>query len=154
MQPETAPFDYADAVAEFHRAFRVPYTFGTDTGLAELLKLRATLVTEEFHEVIEALADAETVTSAGLPVSQLEHLAKELADLLVVTFGTADLLGIPMGKAFAAVHASNMSKLGDDGRPVLREDGKVMKGPNYQHADMTEVGDDIVANYLSRHRTR
>ncbi len=66
-------------------------------------------------------------------------LAKELADILYVTYGTAEILGIPLEDVFQEVHRSNMSKLGLSGRPVRRHDGKVLKGPNYQEADVAGV---------------
>ena len=58
-------------------------------------------------------------------------IAKELADLLYVVYGTAVSFGIPIDEVFDEVHRSNMSKL-VDGKPVKREDGKVLKGPNYK----------------------
>jgi predicted HAD superfamily Cof-like phosphohydrolase len=66
-------------------------------------------------------------------------LAKEMADMLYVIYGTFDLLGLPADKVFNEVHRSNMSKLGPDGLPVLRSDGKVLKGPNYSEADIEAV---------------
>ncbi|MFC4507026.1 MULTISPECIES: MazG nucleotide pyrophosphohydrolase domain-containing protein [Streptomyces] len=147
----TALVDFEGAVAQFHLAFDVDNRIVNPDNLRSLLERRTTLITEEFHEVIEALNAAKgSVGNPGFPVQRFEHLAKELADLLYVVFGSAELLGIPLGQAFAEVHASNMSKLGDDGRPVLREDGKVLKGPNYRSADMTLVGVDILTHYLSQ----
>ena len=58
-------------------------------------------------------------------------VAKELADLLYVVYGTAVSLGIPIDDVFCEVHTSNMSKLDDNGKPIYREDGKVLKGPHY-----------------------
>lgn len=80
--------------------------------------LRVLLVKEEYAEVLEA----ETA----------EDLLKELADLAYVTFGFAAEFGWDLDEALRRVHASNMSKLGDDGNPIYREDGKVLKGPNYE----------------------
>jgi predicted HAD superfamily Cof-like phosphohydrolase len=151
MSPSTTPVDFEGAVAEFHQAFDVDNRIVDPEMLRALLERRVTLITEEFHEVIEAMEAAkESAGNSGFPVGRFEDLSKELADLLYVVFGSADLLGIPLGKAFDEVHSSNMSKLGEDGRPVLREDGKVLKGPNYQPADMSEVGVDILTHYLSQ----
>jgi predicted HAD superfamily Cof-like phosphohydrolase len=55
---------------------------------------------------------------------------------------SADLLGIDIVSVFNEVHASNMSKLGDDGRPIYREDGKVLKGPNYRKPDLSKFVED------------
>ncbi|WP_063729006.1 MazG nucleotide pyrophosphohydrolase domain-containing protein [Streptomyces sp. RTd22] len=147
----TAPVDFEGAVAQFHHAFGVSDRITDPKTLRALLERRVTLIREEFEEVLEAVEAAqEKVGAKDFPVEQFEHLAKEMADLLYVVFGSADLLGIPLSKAFARVHDSNMSKLGEDGRPVLREDGKVLKGPNYRPANMGEVGVDILVNYLSQ----
>jgi predicted HAD superfamily Cof-like phosphohydrolase len=86
--------------------------------------LRYDLMAEELAEVDQAMADV-------LHVEDLPDLAKELADLLYVVYGTAVTFGIDIDKVFAEVHSSNMSKLGVDGKPIYREDGKVLKGPNY-----------------------
>ena len=68
-----------------------------------------------------------------------EQIAKELTDLLYVVLGFGVVLGIDLDKTFKVVHDSNMSKLDDDGKPIYREDGKVLKGPNYVKPDMTGV---------------
>jgi predicted HAD superfamily Cof-like phosphohydrolase len=84
---------------------------------------------EETSEALEEL-DAEPND-----VDKIK-LTKELADVLYVVIGTAVAFGLPLEKAFKEVHRSNMSKLGADGKPILREDGKVLKGPNYSEADI------------------
>ncbi|MEU7278716.1 MazG nucleotide pyrophosphohydrolase domain-containing protein [Streptomyces sp. NPDC045431] len=150
--PDPAQLDFQGAVAQFHEAFDVVNDIVTPEKFRELLERRVTLISEEAKEVAEAIDAVHHAIGntdyTGYPVGLVEHLAKELADLLYVIFGTADLLGIPLDKAFAEVHESNMSKLGEDGQPVLREDGKVLKGPNYREADMTEVGIDSLTHYL------
>lgn len=112
-------------VREFHAAF------GVDRGVTDQIReLRARLIAEEAQEAVDALkAD---------PIDR-EAVAKELADLLVVTYGAADVLGIDLGEAFRRVHESNMSKLGPDGTPVRRPDGKILKGPHYREPDMSEA---------------
>ena len=85
-------------------------------------ELQIKLVREEFLELAEALRDPE-----GDPYD----VAKELADLLYVTYGLAHMLGINAQVVVEAVHKSNMSKVDDNGNPVFREDGKVAKTPNY-----------------------
>jgi predicted HAD superfamily Cof-like phosphohydrolase len=78
---------------------------------------------EEFFELHEALQEGD-----------IEHIAKELADLLYVVYGTADEYGIPMDTVFAQVHVSNMSKLVDG---AIRHDGKIFKGPSYKPVDLS-----------------
>lgn len=110
-------------VREFHQAFgqtldqklKQP-TLDFET--ASLVELRYKLIDEEYKEVKEA--------------STLEELLKELTDLLYVTYGFAATFGWDIDAAFNRAHASNMSKLDDDRTPIYREDGKVLKGPNYQ----------------------
>ena len=73
----------------------------------------------------------------------LVNVAKELADLLYVVYGTAAAYGIPIDDVYREVHKSNMSKLGEDGKPIYREDGKVLKGPNYKPADLNKFFKEV-----------
>jgi predicted HAD superfamily Cof-like phosphohydrolase len=66
-------------------------------------------------------------------------IAKELCDLLYVVYGMGITFGIPVDECFAEVHRSNMSKLGPDGKPIYRADGKVLKGPDYFEPDLRKV---------------
>ena len=100
-----------------------------------LTKLRINLISEELKEVC-----GETVWRNMLQKKvDKAALTKELADLLYVTYGFAVTFGLPIDEVFERVHRSNMSKLGDDGKPVYREDRKVLKGPNYQPPDLTDL---------------
>ena len=105
---------------QFHLAF-VP------EGL-DIKPVRMELLREEYEELQEALRSGD-----------LRSIAQELADLVYVTYGTALAYGIDLDAALREVHSSNMSKLGEDGKPVLREDGKVLKGPNYRPPNMEEA---------------
>jgi predicted HAD superfamily Cof-like phosphohydrolase len=58
---------------------------------------------------------------------------------LYVVYGAGHAFGIDLDKCFEEVHNSNLSKLGNDGRPVYRDDGKVVKGPNYMAPDMRKI---------------
>lgn len=107
----------AGMLREFHDVF-VPD--GTD-----VRAVRRVLLAEEFRETDDALASGDRLA-----------IAQELADLVYVAYGTALVYGIDLDAALAEVHRANMSKLGADGLPVLRDDGKVLKGPNYQSPDM------------------
>lgn len=110
-------------VREFHDAFGVAVD---QHATGALRKLRADLVTEECEEARFALI-----------AEDLHAIAKELADVVIVAYGSAISLGIDLDKAVALVHASNMSKL-VDGKPVMRGDGKVLKGPDYRPPDMSD----------------
>ena len=83
-------------------------------------ELRIDLIDEEFNELIDAENDGDLVA-----------VADALADLCYVINGMALQYGINLDDCFAEVHSSNMSKLGVDGKPILRNDGKILKGPNY-----------------------
>lgn len=98
----------------------------------DLLALRLRLIKEEYCEVRKEFKDA------FLGRLDREALAKELADVLYVVYGTGVNFGIDLDLALAEVHRSNLSKL-VDGRPILDEGGKVMKGPNYRPPDMSRA---------------
>lgn len=116
-----------EMVREFHEKFEADIN-------AELTSpkryLREKLIYEEADEVSnELFPNMEDEIDK-------KKLTKELADLLYVTYGTAVTFGLPLEEVFEEVHRSNMSKLGDDGKPIRREDGKVLKGPNYKEPDL------------------
>ncbi len=124
-----------NSVKEFHKAFgATPFVELSDhDARQDFLALRHNLIQEEWEEVAVEMCFA--LEGEG----NLVNLAKELADLLYVVYGTADLLEIPLDEVFNAVHTSNMSKLGPDGKPIYREDGKFLKGPNYHPADISAI---------------
>ena len=64
---------------------------------------------------------------------------KELADLIYVCYQYAENMGWFLDEALDRVHISNMSKLGDDGKPIYRDDGKVLKGPDYKPPDLSDL---------------
>lgn len=103
--------------------------------------LRLNLILEEAKEVSHELGYEVNYTI----VSQMHHevdlvrLSKELSDLLYVTYGTGLAYGLPLDDVFAEVHRSNMSKLGPDGRPIYRDDGKVLKGPDYTPPQLDDI---------------
>lgn len=96
------------------------------------------LIEEEFKEVMEELTALLHAADYEAYIAALGRLLKELADLRYVTDGCAVTFGLPIDEAFAEVHRSNMSKLGPDGLPVKDAGGKVLKGPNYTEADMSQ----------------
>lgn len=139
----------AEDVREFHQAFNIPTYRDTDPNSREdVRRLRANLIVEEAIEVCQELGfqvnvypDARAVfliPIEGFADVDRNALAKELADLKYVTYGTDDTFGIPGDVVFAEVHRSNMSKLAG-GKPVYRDDGKVQKGPDYLPPDIARV---------------
>jgi predicted HAD superfamily Cof-like phosphohydrolase len=86
----------------------------------KIIELRYNLILEELEEFKLALKDRN-----------LKEVADALTDILYVTYGAGHAFGINLDKCFNEVQNSNMSKLGDDGKPIYNEFGKVMKGPNY-----------------------
>lgn len=110
-----------DKVKEFRDRFNAKPNFS----------LGFELIKEEFDEVDEQVQWGTPETTPSL--------VKELVDLLYVTYSALADLGVNVDKAFAEVHRSNMSKLGEDGKPIYREDGKVLKGPNYSPANLKDL---------------
>jgi len=94
---------------------------------SSVAELRYALIEEELHELREALDDKNIV-----------EVADALTDLLYVVYGAGHAFGIDLDKCFAEVQRSNMSKLGEDGKPIYRDDGKVMKGPNFSEPQLKE----------------
>ena len=87
--------------------------------------LRINLISEELEELKDAIKK-----------NDLKETIDALTDILYVTYGAGHAFGIDLDKCFEEVQNSNMSKLGDDGKPIYNESGKVMKGPNYFKPDL------------------
>ena len=115
-------------VKEFHKAFGLRIGKHPSLPEANELTLRQKLIIEEACEVSDELIEGKSIF----------RTAKELADLMYVTLGTVLSLGLQseFERCFDAVHTSNMSKL-EDGKPVYREDGKVLRGRDYKPADLS-----------------
>ena len=106
-------------------------------GIQNSLSARETqrsLIVEEFEEF--KAADTQMVL---MHPQDREACLKELADLVYVCAQYAENMNWDLEQALRRVHKSNMSKLGDDGKPIKREDGKVLKGPNYQPPDLSDL---------------
>ena len=86
----------------------------------KIIKLRYDLIKEELEELKEAIEQKNMI-----------EIADALTDILYVTYGAGHAFGINLDKCFNEVQESNMSKLGEDQKPIYNENGKVMKGPNY-----------------------
>lgn len=123
-----------EQVQEFHETYGLPVLNGQSIADEKTNQLRINLLAEELDELKEALAEGDLVETLDA-----------LIDLQYVLDGAFLSFGLQGVKeaAFEEVHRSNMSKLGEDGKPIRREsDGKVMKGPNYFKPDMTQfIGD-------------
>ena len=100
----------------FGQEVKLDPSFSTD----KINQLRLKLIKEELQELLEAMKKKD-----------LLEVADALTDILYVTYGTGHAFGINLDKCFDEVQTSNMSKLGEDGKPIYNEHGKVMKGPNY-----------------------
>jgi predicted HAD superfamily Cof-like phosphohydrolase len=116
-----------EKVGDFMEAFGQEVLYIPTIPDFNLSALRLDLIEEEVQELRDGLANK----------SMLE-IADALTDILYVVYGAGHAFGIDLDDCFHEVHSSNMTKLGADGRPLYREDGKVMKGPNYREPDLTK----------------
>ena len=91
------------------------------------MQLRLDLIKEELSELEEAMK-----------TKNLKEVADALTDILYVTYGAGYAYGIDLDECFKEVQRANMSKLGEDGKPIYNEQGKVMKGPNYTEPDLSK----------------
>lgn len=157
MSSEKSNFDL---VHDFHVAFDNGYK-DPEIQNRDRVLLRGKLMLEELLEVFDELG-LEIGFAENLQLIVLHQpkaatfkinkakVAKELADLLYVTYGSGDTMDIPMDEVYREVHRSNMSKLGADGKPVYREDGKVLKGSQYEPANI----DRVLQEYESRRNSQ
>ena len=128
-------------VRRFHHVYGLPVQTDGASLQRESLDMRMSLIAEEFAELVGAVygqaARAEIESSYRRAVAADDgtrdtvETADALADLIYVIYGMALETGIDLASVLAEVQRSNMSKLGADGKPVYREDGKVLKGPDY-----------------------
>ena len=108
-------------------------TFGQEVKITSSLSsekinnLRISLINEELEEFKEAIRN-----------NDLKEAADALTDILYVTYGAGHAFGINLDKCFDEVQRSNMSKLGEDGKPIYNDEGKVMKGPKYFKPDLSK----------------
>ena len=120
-----------DAVKAFHSAFKIGYreTPKADLGI-DKNELRFNLMKEENEEYLEAAKNNDLI-----------EVADALGDMLYILCGTIIEHGLQykIEAVFDEIQKSNMSKLGVDGNPIYREDGKVLKGPNYFKPDIDKI---------------
>ena len=121
-------------MTNFQKVKTFMQTFGQDVKSSpafstdKINDLRYNLIKEELDELKQALDNKD-----------LLEVADALTDILYVTYGAGHAFGIDLDKCFQEVQESNMSKLDHNGEPIYREDGKVMKGPNYFSPDLASI---------------
>ena len=115
------------------KEFRKKYNLKNDP-TPPVRKYQKDLIVEEFKEFLEA--DGMLFRHGR---NLKEECLKELADLVYVCYQYAENMGWFLDEALDRVHKSNMSKLGEDGKPIYREDGKVLKGPNYKPPNLEDL---------------
>jgi len=114
---------------EFHTQFKRHRETIPNISIPQIVKAeRKMLLSEEVRELIEAI-DGDS----------LENISKELCDVLYAVFGTAVAFGLTdnLEAIFEEVHKSNMSKLDQNGQPLIREDGKILKSELYRKPDLS-----------------
>ncbi|WP_140486726.1 nucleoside triphosphate pyrophosphohydrolase family protein [Flavobacterium sp. GSA192] len=124
-----------DSVKEFHTAFGIGHSENPIADLGETKNtLRYHLMKEENEEYLEAVKNNDLV-----------EIADALGDMMYILCGTIIEHGLQdkIEAVFDEIQRSNMSKLGEDGKPIYREDGKVMKGPNYFKPDFSKILSDF-----------
>jgi len=113
-------------MSNFEKVKKFMLTFGQEVKTkpsfpsGKIMDLRSSLIEEELKELKDAMKNKDLI-----------EIADALSDILYVTYGAGHAYGINLDKCFNEVQNSNMSKLGEDGKPIFNENGKVMKGPNY-----------------------
>lgn len=120
-----------NAVKAFHTAFKIGHSEIPRADLGESKNiLRYSLMKEENEEYLEAVQNNDLI-----------EIADALGDMMYILCGTIIEHGLQhkIEEVFDEIQRSNMSKLGEDGKPIYREDGKVMKGPNYFKPDFSKI---------------
>jgi predicted HAD superfamily Cof-like phosphohydrolase len=120
-----------EKVVEFHKAFHHHLDKDMNKVGADISSLRLNLIAEEYREFLD-----EVLNPNG---ADYKKVSKELADLLYVLYGFAATFGIEIDHVFDLVHDSNMSKLDSNGKPVIREDGKILKSENYRPPNLDQL---------------
>ena len=121
-------------MSNFSKVFQFMYSFGQETlsrptlPHVDLAELRLDLIQEEVDELATAFINQDIV-----------EIADALTDILYVTYGAGHAFGLDLDECFEEVHQSNMSKLGIDGKPIYRQDGKVLKGRGYKPPQLARI---------------
>ncbi|MDY2941620.1 MAG: nucleoside triphosphate pyrophosphohydrolase family protein [Varibaculum sp.] len=144
-----SPRDPEALVAQFHETYNMPISTAEPSVDFQRVHMRISLIMEEVSELVTAVYGAcagEAIQEAAAKLRELDEgrrdvveAADALADLTYVVYGMALESGISLPAVLEQVQASNMSKLGADGKPIYREDGKVLKGPNFFQPDIARA---------------
>ena len=116
-----------EKVGEFMKTFGQEVKIKSSLGTDKINSLRISLIEEELDELKQAIKQKNLV-----------EVVDALTDILYVTYGAGHAFGVNLDKCFEEVQNSNMSKLGEDGKPIYNDKGKVMKGPNYFKPDLSK----------------
>jgi len=116
-----------EKVGIFMKTFGQEIKIKSELSSEKINKLRISLIEEELDEFKQAIKE-----------NNIKEVADALTDILYVTYGAGHAFGINLDKCFEEVQNSNMSKLGEDGKPIYNQDGKVMKGPKYFKPDLNK----------------
>ena len=114
-----------EKVGYFMKTFGQETKTSADLSTDKINSLRVSLINEELEELKKAISERDML-----------EIADALTDLLYVTYGAGHAFGIDLDKCFDEVQNSNMSKLGENSKPIYNESGKVLKGPNYFKPDL------------------
>lgn len=125
-----------NCVMDFMRNFGQEVKYHPEFPDEKIQKLRIALIDEELEELKEAMENKDMV-----------GVADALTDILYVTYGAGSAFGIDLDACFNEVHNSNMSKLGKDGNPIYREDGKILKGPDYFEPKLEKIVEQGMRRY-------
>ena len=117
-----------ESVKKFMKTFGQEVKEKAEFPSDKITSLRYDLINEEVAEFKEAIDKKD-----------IKEVADALTDILYVTYGAGHAFGINLDKCFEEVQNSNMSKLGDDGKPIYNANGKVMKGPNYFKPNLEKI---------------
>lgn len=142
------PTTVHDMVLQFHKVYSMVIGSGAPAVTHPDMAMRLRLIAEEFAELVEAVRGREAgekvreafeSIDVGPTNADLIATADALGDLTYVIYGMAILANIPLDDVIAEIHRSNLTKLGADGKPVLRSDGKVGKGPNFTPPNLAAI---------------
>ncbi len=120
----------AQQVSEFHNSFKIPMPGKLSIPTTDNFAMRQRILQEEIDELKEA-GEIEDIVA----------VADAIVDCMYILIGTAEVFGFSelLEDLFSEVHRSNMSKLDDNGQPIYREDGKVLKGANYSEPKLAKI---------------
>ena len=128
MEQKMAQIDKTKMVTDFHSVNDAHIGKKPCLPTTDERGLRQRLLQEEFEEYM-----------VGEKNNDIVEIADALGDMLYIIYGTSVSYGIPIDLIFEEIHRSNMSKLGEDGHPIRRADGKILKGPNYFRPDISKI---------------